>query len=70
MSRHWHRKSVQSSITNARLQEYMQNIIKKDTVNTETLEAVRSSMERIWRDTRQHLSVSNPLDAITEHSEA
>lgn len=53
------------------LQEYMHNFIKKDTVNAEALQAVHSSMARIWKEARRHLpaleTLRTPLDTIAEH---
>ncbi|KAG8741489.1 hypothetical protein FRC10_002740 [Ceratobasidium sp. 414] len=43
-----HRKRI-SHITNAELQQYMQNIMKKDTVGSDALEAIHASMGRIWK---------------------
>ncbi|KAG8741488.1 hypothetical protein FRC10_002739, partial [Ceratobasidium sp. 414] len=37
-----------SNITNAELEQYMQNIMKKDTVGSDALEAIHASMGQIW----------------------
>lgn len=45
----------------------MQNIIRKDTLNEKALEAVHSSMERIWAEARKRLpGQATTLDVITE----
>lgn len=59
-----------SSTTNAKLQEYMQRIIKQGTVNAGALEAVNSSMARVWKEARQHLPVPQELlDRVVEQVE-
>ena len=49
-------------MTNAALQEYMQNIIKGNTLNAEALEGVNSSMARVWKGARERLqsTAANP----------
>ncbi|KAG8737609.1 hypothetical protein FRC10_008037 [Ceratobasidium sp. 414] len=62
------RKQI-SNLTNAQLQECMQGIIQKNTVSAEALDAVQSSMERIWETTRQHLQAPAALlNTIAEHN--
>lgn len=64
-----HRKAVE--MTNATLQEYMQDIMKKGTWNAEVLQTVHSSIARIWEKARQHLSAPAapraPLETVAEH---
>ncbi|KAG8792467.1 hypothetical protein FRC12_006040 [Ceratobasidium sp. 428] len=56
-----------SSITNAELQRYMYKVIEKDTVNKGALDAVHSSMGRVWKSARQHLPLPvTSLDPIVE----
>jgi hypothetical protein len=43
------------NMTNADLQDYMHNIIRKRTVNDDTLVGVNSSLARIWKKARQQL---------------
>ncbi|KAG8739603.1 hypothetical protein FRC12_016265 [Ceratobasidium sp. 428] len=55
------RRLVESAMTNTDLQECMRRIIKKNTVNGDALEAVQSSMERVWANARESLSQSTSL---------
>ncbi|QRV84471.1 hypothetical protein RhiJN_26542 [Ceratobasidium sp. AG-Ba] len=53
------RRPLTSRMTNADLQECMRRIIKKNTVNGDALDAVQSSMERVWANARGYLSIGN-----------
>ncbi|KAG9124446.1 hypothetical protein FRC07_011604 [Ceratobasidium sp. 392] len=61
------RRPLASAMTNTDIQECMRRIIKKNTVNAGALEAVQSSMERVWAKAREQLSLStSPLTIIQE----
>jgi hypothetical protein len=54
-------------MTNAKLQEYMQNTIKGGTLNADALHFVNISMARIWKEARQQLPTpASAPDAVTE----
>ncbi|KAG9090286.1 hypothetical protein FRC07_012143, partial [Ceratobasidium sp. 392] len=61
------RRKLMSNITNTQLQECMQRIIKSNTVNADALNAVHSSMERVWDEARGRLQVPmRPLSIVIE----
>ncbi|KAG8777845.1 hypothetical protein FRC12_000179 [Ceratobasidium sp. 428] len=71
-SRKWLRRRQRqiSDITNAQLQECMQSIIKRNTINAEALTAVHSSMEAIWDKVRTRIQApAEALGTIVEPGE-
>ncbi|QRV83860.1 hypothetical protein RhiJN_11876 [Ceratobasidium sp. AG-Ba] len=52
------RKRFPNLTKNVDLQDYMQNIIKNNTINVDALSTVETSMERIWKGARLPLKVS------------
>jgi hypothetical protein len=51
-------------MTNAALQEYMQDIMKRNTVNETALDEVNSSMARVWKEARERLQPGPPDMAV------
>ncbi|KAG8685676.1 hypothetical protein FRC09_014589, partial [Ceratobasidium sp. 395] len=71
-SKKWLRRRQKqiSDITNAQLQECMQSIIKRNTINAEALTAVHSSMEAIWDKVRTRIQApAEALGTIVERGE-